>query len=408
MRIEGTDGLDRVAAMLARRRDELAGRSIEAIRGEIAAYAVIDDPAILADVELHVAEYHDALCGSLLREREVTADELGFIRRHAANRAQDGVPVADFLQALRVGHRIIWEAILELAEEDEHSPALALAAAGLIMAFFDHASTHAAAAYVEEQQLELAEGGRVRRDLLEDLVAGRHPASGPRLAAARAAGLEPGTRCLLIAAVPLAALDDSQALSSAAATLARATGGVLRPLTVVREDEVVIVRALGDDDPRGVTAAVRKARDELAAAGLPLAIGISTDVDAATGVQHAYQEACVAVASLPPDGGVCSLPELSAFDYLTLRADETAFRLVPPALRQFLSDDAATGGQLTATLLEYAAANLNVKVAAQRLHIHVNTAHQRLARIAERTGCDLRSLADVQELLIAIRLTARP
>jgi PucR C-terminal helix-turn-helix domain len=39
------------------------------------------------------------------------------------------------------------------------------------------------------------------------------------------------------------------------------------------------------------------------------------------------------------------------------------------------------------------------------LYIHVNTAHHRLARIEEKTGCDLRDLADVQELLIAIRLT---
>jgi DNA-binding PucR family transcriptional regulator len=58
------------------------------------------------------------------------------------------------------------------------------------------------------------------------------------------------------------------------------------------------------------------------------------------------------------------------------------------------------------TLIAYADANLNAKVASQRLYIHVNTAHNRLARIEEKTGCDLRDLADVQELLIAIRLAA--
>jgi sugar diacid utilization regulator len=49
-----------------------------------------------------------------------------------------------------------------------------------------------------------------------------------------------------------------------------------------------------------------------------------------------------------------------------------------------------------------------VKAAAEALLIHVNTAHHRLGRIAERTGRDLRHLSDVIDLLIAIRLTDRP
>ena len=44
------------------------------------------------------------------------------------------------------------------------------------------------------------------------------------------------------------------------------------------------------------------------------------------------------------------------------------------------------------------------KAASERLHVHVNTAHYRLGKIAERTGCDLRSISDVLELLIAINL----
>ena len=39
--------------------------------------------------------------------------------------------------------------------------------------------------------------------------------------------------------------------------------------------------------------------------------------------------------------------------------------------------------------------------------IHVNTAHYRLGRIAEKTGCDLRRLSDVIDLLIAVRLAGR-
>jgi sugar diacid utilization regulator len=404
----GVVAIDRIATMLAARRAELATDSLREIRAAIPAYSAIDDPVILADVTEHVAENHDALRSSLVRGEPVTPQELAFIGPHAALRARRGVPLADFLQAFRIGHRVIWDAIVEFASEDEQAAAAALDAARLVMEFIDLASTHAAQAYLEAQQLLLAEGDRVRRDLLEDLLAGREPAPGPRLTAARAAGLESRGRCVLIAAVPVSPADDELALRSAASALARASGGVLRPLTVVRQDEIVIVRALDGDDARRLTEPVERAQRDLAATGVRLAIGISTPLETTGGLPDGYREACAALESLPPGGGVMALPDLSAFDYLTLRGDGTVLRLLAPAVRRFVEEDTAGGGALTATLLAYASANLNAKVAAQRLYIHVNTAHHRLARIEEKTGCDLRALADVQELLIAIRLAGAP
>ena len=406
----GVVAMERIAAMLAARRDELAEESLRAIRAGVPAYGAIEDPSILTDVTEHVAENHDALRSSLVRGRPVTSEDLAFIAPHAALRARRGVALADFLHAFRVGHHVLWGAIAELAEEDAEARAEALLAARLVMEFIDLASTHAAQTYLEAQQLLLAEGDRVRRDLLEDLLAGRQPAPGPRLSAARAAGLDPvPTRCLLLAAVPLSAPDDELALRSAASTLARAVGGAVRPLAVVRQDEIVIVRSLAaGQDPRTLTGPVVRAQRHLAGTGLELAVGVSTAFETTAGLPDAYREACGAIDALGPGGGVLALADLSAFEYLTLRSDATALRLVAPAVRRFVEEDAAGGGALTGTLLVYAAANLNAKVTAERLYIHVNTAHHRLSRIEEKTGCDLRDLADVQELLIAIKLLARP
>jgi sugar diacid utilization regulator len=397
-------GLERVAAMLASRRTELAEESLRQIRADVPAYRTIDDPALLADVTEHVAENHDALRMSLLRGSPVTADDLAFIRPHAALRARRGVPLQSFLHAFRIGHRVIWDAIAELADEDDESRSAALVSARLVMEFIDFASTHAAETYLEAQQLLLAEGDRVRRDLLEDLLAGREPVPGPRLTAARAAGLDTGGRCLLIAAVPVTTPDDEYALRAAASTLARAAGGVLRPLTVVRQDEIVIVRSLDGQDASLLRDPIEQARRRLADDGVCLAVGISTAFDTTAGLPDAYSEAAAAIESLGPDGGLVALPNLRAFDYLTLRHDATAHRLITPAVRQFVHEDVSAGGALIDTLVAYAEANLNAKVAAQRLFVHVNTAHHRLARIEEKTGCDLRNLADVQELLIAIKL----
>jgi DNA-binding PucR family transcriptional regulator len=101
---------------------------------------------------------------------------------------------------------------------------------------------------------------------------------------------------------------------------------------------------------------------------------------------------------------VLALPSLSAFDYVTALGGETAQRLVAPRVREFVEEDLSGDGALCGTLLEYVAADMNTKVAAERLFVHVNTARYRLDRIAERTGCDLRRLEDVLELVIAIRL----
>ena len=97
---------------------------------------------------------------------------------------------------------------------------------------------------------------------------------------------------------------------------------------------------------------------------------------------------------------------MRVFDYLVRRSSPTARRLIPAAADHFIVEDSTQGGALIATLRAYAAADLNVKRTAKQLHIHVNTAHYRLAKIEERTGVDLRHVGDVVELLIAAQLAA--
>src|SRR5262249_20658134 len=150
--------MERIATMLATRRAELADEGLRAIRAHVPAYGAIADPTILADVTEHVAENHDALRDSLVRGRPVSAEDLAFIGPHAALRARRGVSLADFLHAFRIGHHVLWNAIAELAEEDAQARREALVAARLVMEFIDLASTHAAQAYLDAQQLLVAEG----------------------------------------------------------------------------------------------------------------------------------------------------------------------------------------------------------------------------------------------------------
>jgi hypothetical protein len=343
-----------------------------------------------------------------LEGRPLADEDLAFVRPHATVRARRGVSLADFLHAFRIGQRVVWDAIGEFADTGQDGRDVAVSVARSVLEFIDHASTHAAEAYVTAQQLMVPGGDRVRRDLLENLLAGREPAPGPELAMVNGAGLRPGSRWVLVVAVPVSGAIDDYALRSAASALSRAVGGALRPLTVVRDDEIVIIRMLGSQDAGSVARPVGHSRRDLACGGVELAIGISTAFETRACVPDAYREACVALESLGSRGGVMSLPNLRVLDYLTLRGDATALRLLSPAVRRFVQEDSAAGGVLIGTLLAYVAADLNTKAAAELLSVHVNTARHRLTRIEERTGCDLRKLADVEELVISVKLASEP
>jgi PucR C-terminal helix-turn-helix domain/GGDEF-like domain len=396
---------DLVSDALARRRDELVAVAVDTIVARIPAYRD-DDARQLADVRRHVERHHDLLCEVLRRGRPLTPRELRFVERHAAVRARSDIPLAAFLEAFRIYHGIVWDAVLDVARESREAADQALAATRTVIAYVDLATTLAGEAYLDARQLLLATGDRVRRDLLEDLLEAGAPQTAAGLAAARAAGLERGAEYVLVAAVPTRAPEDDGALPRAAGRLAAAIKGRLAPLVVTRRGEIVLVRACAPQERPALRAPLQKACKRAAAEGVALAVGVSTVRDDLSALAGAYREASQALRRVA-DGGVLSLPDLSAFEFLTLRDDAVARRLIAPEIERFVAEDREHGGQLVATLLAYAEADLNAKAAAERLLIHVNTAHYRLARIEEKTGCDLRRLPDVIELLIAVRLADR-
>lgn len=393
------------AAILGHLRERAEGvvnRTVARIWAEIPAYGATDQPALFDDVCQHVRAHHDALICILAADRAPSHEDLLFTRRHTAARV-GRIPIASYMQAFRIYQDVIWQALLEEAG-DEPSRRAVLKLVGSVLDYVNVATTYAAELYIEIEQLELAGGQRVRRDLLEDLVAGRPVMPGPGQDAARQAGLGPNTPCLVIVAVPRAPVAEEQVLHSASGAIARACRSRLMPLTVLRRDEIVVVAGVRNAEASQVVAGLTESYEKLARQQLRLAIGVSTVQSGLTGVASAYREARGAAECLGPSGGVLGLPSLSAFDYLISFRDATAQRLIPPAIQRFVEDDLGHGGVLTRTLLAYVDSNLNVKAMSRRLYVHANTAHHRLNRISEQTGLDLRRLDDVLELVVAIRL----
>jgi sugar diacid utilization regulator len=396
-----SDPLARLIEALEARRDAVIDSGVHRIRTEIPEYRAIVDPAFVDDVREHVALHHDALTRSVAAGRPIAPEELGFMRQRATRRV-GRIPLAAFLQAFRIYQEEFWDALLKSADGEAERTS-AIDAAATIIRYINVAATEAAEVYLESERLLHAQGERVRRDLLEDLLAGRAPAPGPKLTAARAAGLVPETTCILIAAQPVSSPHDERQLRPAAVALTRAVGSVVAPLAVVRHEEVVVVAAV-DRPVEDLIDSLETAQDQLGREGTPMAIGVSTLQDGLERIREAYGEAVAALERARKVGGVVALPALSAFDCLALFGSDTARRRIPPRVRQFVLDDLAEDRVLTTTLLEYVASDFNTKVAAERLFVHPNTARYRLGKIEERTGCDLRHVADVLDLLIALRV----
>jgi len=270
---------DRIAGALEARRDELVTVALEAIRARLPVYRDADTD-LIEDVAGHIRTHHDFLCDVLRRGRPAEPGELGFVARHAALRARRGFALVDFLEAFRCYHHVVWEAMLESVRE-MHAPAdEALATAGSVLGYVDLATTESSAAFLEAQQLLLADSDRVRRDLLEDLLEGRDPATAAALAAAHEAGLDPGAGCVLVAAVPTAPpADDDGALRRAANALAAAIRGRTAPLAVTRHGEIVLVRAVAPGERPALVAPLARACAAAATQPLALAVGVSTIQD---------------------------------------------------------------------------------------------------------------------------------
>ncbi|QFG21402.1 CdaR family transcriptional regulator [Actinomadura sp. WMMB 499] len=393
----------RILAELLTIVDELAERAVSVMRAEIPAYAERGD-GFLTDVREQVGRHYRTKLAVLLEERTVTFEDIAFSRRASMRRAQAGCTMADYINAFRVGQQVFWEAVVEHAGRSYAGQEAALTLASPLMRYCDFASTHAANAYMEYQRYAAAESVQASRDLVELLLAGEAPTRGPQLATAHAHGLNPESRTPLVVVAAVLVGGEADARHAACAAIARTGVGRHRTLAVVRQSEIVAVPALGPGDVGELCDRLQSVQRSLLEEDIVLAMGISTVVEGTGEIPRAFQEARAVLEFLPEDGGVAALPRISPFEYMALRADDTARHLVDPRVLDLLAEDRMRGGVLTATIRAFAAADLNLRAAAERLQIHHNTAQYRLRRIQERTGRNLRHFTDLVDLLVAIAL----
>ena len=393
------EGVDLLADWVRGRVDELAEEATSSIWEQVDVYSTLEDRSLRSEVQSHCRQVFGAFLSSVEDRRDPERGDFPWTGRHAMRRVDLGVALPDFMKAFRIGQIELWDGILDGVAHHPETKDAALTIVGQVMRTIEVGSTAAAEASTAQGSASLA------RDLLDDLLEGRPPAVQPRVQMLADVGIsEAGP--LVVVAGSFSVQGDAASGRTSQTMLRSALNNPGRGLVVVRHDEVVAVMPVEPSGEERLLARIRAGVASLAGRGVFPSVGVSSVREGFLDVPEAYEEARVARRSLRGRTGVQSLSSMSTLDYLVQTHDRTARRLVRPEVRAFVQEDLAAGGTFVETLRQYVACDLNAKLAAMALHVHANTVYYRLERIAERTGCDVRRVEELIDLLLAVSLVA--
>lgn len=402
------DTCDQVADRLASEAAEVADRMTTAVLEEVPAYATLRSAELRAVIFQHSLEHVHAVARTIRMWSLPTTDELVFVRERGAMRAAQHVPLSALLHSYRLGHRTVWQHLVEYLTGCDRVVEATLALTALTLAYTDVISGALAEGYTERQRQLLVQVDRDRRDALERILQGgfdRHSETA-RLASRFALVHGADYLVVVVTAEPSAATPpDSDAHSRAADTLRRnLEPGVAQPFVVVRHGEIISVAPLARARASALATLVRQAIAELQARGERWYAGTSTVCPSLGEVARGYQEARVALDMATSMGGTCALLEVRVSDYLLQRTDETALRMIPPAGRQVLQSAHADDRLLVETLRAHIRANLAVTETAEALAVHPNTVTYRLRKLGQRLDRDLGKFSELVEVMAWLRV----
>lgn len=321
------------------------------------------------------------------------ADEVvGAIARH---RADQGVPLEVMLRTFRLGGRIVWEALLERAEDTGVAPDDVLDAGTATWTVIDELSSALSTSYRDSEQERVRHDEQRRNALIEDLLGRRAGDAGFAARVARELEL-PATGGYLVVIADVRP-DGTPALAS--------------PGTVLDALGFRSVWHTKVDTRIGVVALEQRDADEVIARLRPLARGRSAASPAVSGLAEAgtaYTLALIALSMAPVNATeLVSLDEHYP-EALLVRSPDLAQRLVARNLGRVLGRPARERDVLLETLVVWLEEDRSTANAAVRLHCHRNTVLNRLNRLTELVGRPLHGRAAYVELSLALSTLAMP
>jgi GAF domain-containing protein len=159
-----------------------------------------------------------------------------------------------------------------------------------------------------------------------------------------------------------------------------------------REDSLRALLPVSSGDVPRVIETVRRAHAQLRA---PVAVGLSSVCRGAAAYASGFEEArdaALGTAVLRHAPAVMAYEELGAYKYLLRIAVEGGVRdATVDAISKIADYDLQRGASLLSTLEEFLRRRGSISATSEALYVHPNTLRQRLRRIADLTGLDLRT-----------------
>jgi hypothetical protein len=393
----------RVATSLAARYDEIGDAVAARILEEVPGYGDAA-PEVISDLRAGATATVGLLTRTIAEGSIVRREDLGFLRELAARRVHQGISLEVFVHAYRVALLGYWDACADEAKRLRIPRAAGFALAGSAIEAIEIITTQAAEAYLREETRVRTQSGRAARDLVERLINGEPIDPGRRQRAAP--GLDPtGPLLTIVGRVEETTLAVGDALQLARDTLEEDMAlGVTGPLIAIRHGELVAISAA--TSPSAKADSLRAARQRtLAEHAIDVRYGVGVPSRGFPSVQQGYREATLSLSYTSASRPIVSLDELSALECAVVGATATTKAVIASkgvSLRALSPDDLVAAVE---TIRAFAAADLNVANAAQRMHVHPNTVRYRLQQIATKTGYDPRTFTGLVELLCILEIT---
>jgi PucR C-terminal helix-turn-helix domain/GGDEF-like domain len=377
------------------RADEIGRAMAEAILGEVAPMQAVsrNDPSFRARFELFCAQHVRAFVATTRQGRVAGAGDLGFVREVAERRADDAFPLPELMEGLRVGHRVLSRRIAQLGSGWDTPAATVLWTTSRLVDYMDATGTVLADSYRARQKLSAGRTQLARREMLDDILEGRFASRPDAALVAASVGFEPDELyCVVVLVASGDPLQHTQLLASDLARAAISATGLR--FVVTRGDEVagifraahaaeVVSQAMQGYGARSATSQARA--------------GLSTTCRGIAEVARGYWEAVRALRYTSPAEPCIDLRRLGPLRYLEFSADSVARRLAVQCAGPLALPSAR---RLADTVLAYIECGQNARETADHLGVHLNTVHNRLARIEDLFD----HRVDLIELATALRI----
>lgn len=365
-------------SLVVRRLDfeQITQRMVTAFRTSINGYRRLPEVLIEGKVVEIIEHNIEVFRTTTLAGREPADVELEPFRESARARAGEGMPLEDLLHAYRLGGRLAWKELVEIAEPAERDGLLV--GAEILMRYIDLVSATVAQAYLDARQHMVSEEERRLRALLHALCEDDGPLTAETSSLASRVGIPVAARYRPFA-------------------LAIPGEGAIRHGQMAAELRAQGILALTEGDR--ISGLLAEGQKLHAHPGMLLAVDAPAPRGALTSVLERVRMVIDLGRRLQRTGHLTA--DDIALEMLLADSPETAESLVARVLGP-LRGAAGRRADLEATLQAFFASQMNRRATAAELHIHANTLDYRLRRVEELTQLRLTDPRDLTLIVLAL------